>query len=334
MPSAPFLRYLIAGQLRRDYILTPTGEAHLDIPGGGIFYAAAGLAIWESEAGLIARIGEDYPQEWLDQLSEHGFDLRGIERLPELIDLRSFYAYQDFETCRTDSPISHFAHLDIPFPKSLLGYSNQNNLNAYLQYPSLGSSTPEDYLDATAAHLCPLDLQNHTLLPDKLRKGQITTITLDPSAEYMNPLYWDQIINLLQSIDAFLVSEQKVFNLFKGHDIDIWEAAENLTSFGCDVIVIKCQGRGQYLYDHASGQRWIIPAYPAKVVDPTGAGDAFCGGFLAGYRKSYDPLEATLYGNISASHVVEGSGPFYPLNALPGLARARLEHLRGKVRKI
>jgi sugar/nucleoside kinase (ribokinase family) len=69
-------------------------------------------------------------------------------------------------------------------------------------------------------------------------------------------------------------------------------------------------------------------------VDPTGAGDAFCGGFLAGYRRTYDPLEAVLFGNISASLVVEGTGPFYALDALPGLAQARLDALRQSVRKI
>ena len=60
-----------------------------------------------------------------------------------------------------------------------------------------------------------------------------------------------------------------------------------------------------------------------RVVNPTGAGDAFCGGFLAGYRETYDPLEAALCGNISASLVVEGSGPFYALDVWPGLAEAR-----------
>jgi sugar/nucleoside kinase (ribokinase family) len=54
--------------------------------------------------------------------------------------------------------------------------------------------------------------------------------------------------------------------------------------------VIKRGSRGQYLYNGSSRTRWIIPAYPVQMYDPTGAGDAFCGGFLAGYRSSYDPL--------------------------------------------
>ena len=70
------------------------------------------------------------------------------------------------------------------------------------------------------------------------------------------------------------------------------------------------------------------------MVDPNGAGDAFCGGFLAGYRLTYEPLQAALYGNIAASLVVEGNGPFFALDALPGLAGARLEALRQSVRRI
>ena len=60
---------------------------------------------------------------------------------------------------------------------------------------------------------------------------------------------------------------------------------------------------------------------------------AFCGGFLAGYRGSYDPLQAVMTGNISAAMVIEGTHPFYALDALPGLAKARLEALRDTIRK-
>jgi len=77
-----------------------------------------------------------------------------------------------------------------------------------------------------------------------------------------------------------------------------------------------------------------VPAYPSRMADPTGAGDAFCGGFLAGYQKTFDPLQAALYGNVSASLKVEGSGAFYPLDILPGLAEARLSALKELVREV
>jgi sugar/nucleoside kinase (ribokinase family) len=110
--------------------------------------------------------------------------------------------------------------------------------------------------------------------------------------------------------------------------------AEALAKYGCEIIVIKYGERGQLIYDAASRNRWEVPPYPARLVNPIGAGDAFCGGFLAGYRRTYDPVQAALYGNISASLVVEGHSAFYALDVLPGLPEARLESLRNSVRKI
>jgi sugar/nucleoside kinase (ribokinase family) len=88
------------------------------------------------------------------------------------------------------------------------------------------------------------------------------------------------------------------------------------------------------LYDSASRKRWEAPAYPARLADLTGAGDAFCGGFLAGYTETFDPLRAVLYGNVSASLAVEGYGALYALDTLPGLAQARLESLSALVRQV
>ena len=58
--------YLIFGQLTREYLLTATGPARLDVPGGSPLYAAAGFRVWESGLGLVGRVGNDYPHEWPD----------------------------------------------------------------------------------------------------------------------------------------------------------------------------------------------------------------------------------------------------------------------------
>jgi sugar/nucleoside kinase (ribokinase family) len=98
--------------------------------------------------------------------------------------------------------------------------------------------------------------------------------------------------------------------------------------------VIKRGAHGQMLFDGVSKKRWEIPAYPARLEDLTGAGDSFCGGFLAGYQKTFDPLQAVLYGSTSASLTIEGGGAFHALDALPGLAKARLDSLSGLVRQV
>jgi len=334
------LRYVLAGQLKRDYGLVPGGKAHVDVPGGNLLYAAAGFGVWEStnQVGLVARVGEDYPREWLGQFKRRGFDIRGIHVLPEAIDLRSFYVYQDLYTRLTEDPAAHFTRLQQPFPKALLNYSPPRNTydsHSHLTQVSLRQADlPADYLDAAAAHLCPVDFLTHTLLPAVLRQNGFTTVTLDPSAGSMTATFWDDMPALVSGLTAFLPNEAEMRTLFHGRSTDLWEMMETISGYGCEFVVVKRGERGQYLFDRVSRCRWEVSAYPARVADPTGAGDAFCGGFLAGYRKTYDPLQAVLFGSISASLAIEGSGAFYALDALPGLAAARLEALKDGVRKV
>jgi ribokinase len=70
------------------------------------------------------------------------------------------------------------------------------------------------------------------------------------------------------------------------------------------------------------------------VRDVTGAGDAYCGGFMVGLSETGDPVEAALRGAISASITVEGIGATYALGTTPGLAEARLRSLRDSVRRV
>lgn len=326
------LSYIVAGQLRRDFILPITGKPSLDVPGGSLLYAAVGLAVWDKHIGLVARVGEDFPQNWLEECARRGFDRRGIRVLPTSLDLRRFIAFPSDGVRQSDGPVAHFANRGLPFPPELLDYTAPApGLDSRTRLSELSiriGDLPADYLDATCAHLCPLDYLTHSMLPSALRQGHTTTITLDPSPGYMDPTFWDDVPAIVTGLTAFLTSEEKLRNLFQGRSDDLWEMAETIAGYGCELVVIKRGERGQCLYNHANHTRWNIPAYPARVVDPTGAGDAFCGGFLAGYHLTFDPLEAALYGNISASLVIENSGAFYAMDSLPGLAQARLTALR------
>ncbi len=340
--TRPLPRFLIVGQLTRDYVVFPSGESLLDVPGGNVLYAAVGLAVWEPDPppALIARVGEDYPQEWLDSISRRGFDTRGVRVLPEAVDLRRFTAFIDQSGSNPtyDDPVAHFARLGLPFPKSLLGYRNtQNAVDSRTRLSPVSlrqGDIPADYLDASVAHFCPLDYLTHSLLPAVLRQAAFTTVTLDPAPGYMNPTFWDDVPALLTGLTAFLPSEDGLRLLFRGRSDDLWEMAEALAAYGCETIAIKRREGGQLLYDAASHTRWEIPPYPARLVNPLGVGDAFCGGFLAGYRRTYDSLQAVLHGNISASLVIEGHPVLYALDALPGLPDARLDALQQVVRKV
>lgn len=330
--------FIVAGRLQREYLLPPVGQPLLDAPGGSLLYAAGGLAQWEGQAGLLAKVGEDLPRKWLHDLKSRGFDVSGIKILRQNLDLRTFIAYTDIDERTSNNPVTHFARREMTFPKSLLGYQPPPESKEDERVPEPHALTvrdiPKHYLEARAVHICPMDYVTQTGLISAFKSGSVTTATLDPSPGYMLPSFLKDLRFLLKGVMAFLPSEDELRSLFWGKTHDLWEMAEALGEYGSEVIVVKRGGQGQLVYNALSKQRWEIPAYPARRADPTGAGDAFCGGFLAGYHKTYDPLEAALYGGVSASLNVEGSGPFYGQTVLHGLAEARLTALRELVREV
>jgi ribokinase len=166
-----------------------------------------------------------------------------------------------------------------------------------------------------------------------MRELGVKLITLDPSERYMEPAFRKDLPGILTCLDAFLPSEAEAKAFFRPAEMKAPEMAENFGAMGCRFIVIKRGASGQLVWDHAARQRYLIPAYPSRVRDVTGAGDAFCGGFLVGLGQTGDVVEATLRGSVSASLVVEGTGAVFALDALPGIARARLNALRPAVKK-
>lgn len=330
--------FVIAGRLHRDYILPLQGRPLLDAPGGPLLYTAVGMRVWEKHIGLLTRVGEDYPHEWLRTFEKHGLDTRGVKILTEPLDLRNFEAWIDPQTVQRNNPVAHFGRLGLSFPKTLLGYqppaeTDDDRKTARLAAPR-PAEIPHSYLKVRGFHCCPLDYLSTSRLLSAFRESDATFLTLDPFAGYMTSTALEEVRALIHGLTAFLPSEEEVRALFWGRTDDLWKMAEELGSYGCEFIVIKRGSRGQFLYDGVSKKRWEIPAYPARLADPSGAGASFSGGFLAGYQKTYDPLRAVLHGSVSASMTVEGNGAFHALDALPGLAQARIESLVGMVRQI
>lgn len=326
--------FLIFGQITREYLLPPTGQPRLDVAGGSLLYAAAGLRVWESSIGLVGRVGNDYPREWLNHCMSHGFDTSGIRVLSHKLDVREFFTYTDTLEVIRINPVTHFARRGMAFPKSLLGYQLLEERKPDESGSLLITDIPENYLPARAALLCPMHLVTQTQLIAGMKRGDVHTFVLEPASTSMTPTARRELPALLNGVTAFLTSQDELRKLFWGETHDLWKMAEWVSMYGCEYVVIKCGAQGQLLYDVRTKQRWEIPAYPARVADPVGAGHAFNGGFMAGYCKSYDPLDGVLYGNVSASLKLEGSGAFYPLDVMPGLADARLIALRDMVRKV
>ena len=332
MPS----RYLILGGLREDYCITHSDQAFLGVLGGNAAYAAAGAAVWARSVGIVGRVGSNFPAEWLERIRSAGIDTDGIRLLPDHQDTRTFYKYLSLQERVDTNPAAHFLRAGIPLPLGLADYRSstegQDNQDEFGPLAIRPSDLPAGLKATAGAHLAPGDYLTHSVVPTRLRESGVRLITVDPSIRYMQPDFRHKLRILVNGLSAFLPSEAEARSFFQPRPPGLWEMAEEFASFGCPIILVKRGAAGQYLWDSNAKRRWHIPATPARVIDVTGAGDAYCGGFLVGLEQTGDAIEAGLRGNVSASLAVEGHGPLYVLGAAPGLAQARLETLRPAVR--
>jgi sugar/nucleoside kinase (ribokinase family) len=328
----------IAGDLTRDFIIKSEDDYYLDIPGGHALYVAGGMMLWKENAGLLSTVGEDYPQDWITDFEKKGLEISGIQIQPGTRDHRRFYGYLDDNALQTENPISYFEKKHLPFPKALIGYQPQKKTvdSRTATIPSFCriNDIPSAYLDCPSAHLCPMDFQSHMVLPDSLRQGHITTISIHASASYMDPLFLEKIPYLVNHISVFHISETNIRELFRNRTKELWEMAEAIGNGGCELLVIHKTDHSFILYNGENREKWIIPPYPIQINNNIGVEDYFCGGFFAKYRKSFDPVESALYGAVSASFMAQGFGPFYALDAFSGLPEARLDKLREMVHKL
>jgi sugar/nucleoside kinase (ribokinase family) len=136
---------------------------------------------------------------------------------------------------------------------------------------------------------------------------------------------------LLKRIDCLIINDDEARQL-SGRS-NLVKAAADVLAMGMKVVIVK-KGESGSLMCSADGQTFLLPAYPAvEVVDPTGAGDSFAGGFLGHVaqqgRTDFEALKSALaYGTVVASFTIAD----FSLSGLTGTSRseidARLEELR------
>lgn len=335
--ASPPIEYAFVGTLTEDYSLTLSGEARLHEMGGSALYAAVGAHLWSPAIGLVARVGENYSSDWLKTLAAKGFDLQGVPIIPGAPDLRNFYAYLSADERVETDPAAHFARVGQSLPPELADYTPNPVPESHTQFSPLAarpSDVPESYLHIEGFHLAPSEFAVHHTFPATLRRYDVHYVTCDPGSRYMQPAFAEDVKLIVHRLDAFLPSESETRAFFRDQIEDLWQAAEAFGAMGAKIVVIKLGARGQYVYETDSKRKWHVPAYPAKVRDLTGAGDAYCGGFLVGLAQTHDPVEAARRGAVSASFVIEGNSALYALQSMPGLVTARLESLRDSVRQI
>jgi hypothetical protein len=332
------IKAFITGDIQRETIINLAGNIYLDIPGGSLIYSSSAYHFWSEGPGLVARISENIPAAYLLQFENIGMNMKGIQKVNSAFESRSFYAMLDEDKYDTENPVGHFGRLNQPFPKHLLGYSGLPFQKEKQSQPSPKTLFPEDipnsYLSASIALLGPVDYLSLNMLAPHVRNNSIKTLIIKPSSGTMNPSFWYNFPALVRGCTGLICSKKSALNLFLGKSENLWEIAETMATYGLEFVILTCGVHGQLVYDQLNHSRWQIPAYPIKVIDCVHASDTFAGGFLAGFQKSFDPIKATFFGNVACSLKLEGSGSFYLLNALPELAKARLEIIKEKAIKV
>jgi sugar/nucleoside kinase (ribokinase family) len=178
--------------------------------------------------------------------------------------------------------------------------------------PPISMSDVPNSLQAKIIHTAPIANELSEDLVTKLRKSA-SILSLDPqgfvrsfdSKGDMRLKSWRQK-SVLGLVDVYKSSQDEIKAVTGTSDVLL--AAKKIRDYGVKMVIITRGMRGSTLFfDDAF---YDVPAcQPREVLDPTGAGDAFIGAFLAEYIRGKEPLWCACVGSASASFVVEGIGP-------------------------
>ncbi len=261
--------------------------------GGSAIYAAVGAHLWGLRTGVIALHGTGLPDGWQDLLHALDLDLQGLVTVPLPASVSEFFYRPDgSRTERTWSPEGR----DLPRP-----YLPADTGESIRHLSLTPSHIPDRYKQARGAHLAPLRYPAQRSLVEAL--SHIGILTLDPYPHVMAECSESELQALLHPLTAFLPSEEEVAARFP--DLSLNRALDVFSRLGAGTIVVKRGQAGCLLYDTNSNRRYSVPSVPVVAKDPTGAGDAFCGGFLAGMIQEGDAVHAAICGSVAASSIVE-----------------------------
>lgn len=289
--------YTIGNFTIDDIVLWPGGQTWMGQPGGNVLFSALGARIWLAEVGIVARLGRDYPPARLTEIEARGISL-GLHE----VDFPTLHDWTLYEANGARQFINHLNS----------GTNEQATIRPDEIHP--------EYLSGRAYHIASMPTPQQAALVAKLKQpGRL--ISLDPHENWIVGRE-AAIEAMLAEVDFFLPSEVEAVKLFGSDNPEA--AARAFAQYGPEVVVIKLGAEGSLVYHAPSNKAIRVPIYPAQVRDPTGAGDAYCGGFLAGYLLTNNPVSAAQYGTVSASYVVEAIGALATPRPSPEQARARL----------
>lgn len=306
-----------AGGIILDCTVSAGGAVALEVLGGNAAYAAVGARIGGLRPGIVATIPAAYPEAPLEALAAGGISLGGLARVEAPLPLPEWFLYEPdgSRIDRLHAPAARFRARGFGLPLSaadraawlaeLRRGEEAGRGFAAFRRANPPPAIPCAWRGAPGLHLAPDRPDAQLRLARQARAAGTRVITLDPGPHALagGP---DAIAPLLAACDAFLPSERELRQMLPG--LTAVDALSVLAVRTRALLAVKQGPRGVLLWDRASVRAVRIPALAVPAPDPTGAGDAFCGGVLAGLVSDEAPAAAVRRGIVSASFAVCCSG--------------------------
>ncbi|MFA6260576.1 MAG: PfkB family carbohydrate kinase [Bacteroidia bacterium] len=274
---------LVIGSVAFDAIETPFGKTD-KIVGGAASYISLASSYFTSHTNLVAVVGEDFPQSFIDTLNRKGVNTEGLQiKKGE----KSFFWSGKY-------------HTDMNSRDTLV-----TELNVLGDFDPI---IPESYQHCDFLMLGNLSPQVQLLVTERLVKRP-KLVVLDTMNFWME-IAMDDLKKVLKKIDVLTINDEEARQL--SGEYSLAKAAIKIQEMGPRYLIIKKGENGALLF-HGK-EVFFAPALPLEdVFDPTGAGDTFAGGFI-GYLAKTDDISfenmknAIIYGSAMASFCVEKFG--------------------------
>jgi cytidine kinase len=284
----------VFGTIALDTTRTPFA-IQSKILGGAATFASLSSSFF-TQTSIIGIVGSDFPAEYRKILDKR-MDTRGIVRND---NGRCFHYESTF-----DYDLSHRT-------------TNKTELNVIADF---NPAPPSEYIDTDYLYLANNDpVQNMKLL----EHFSNPKLTVCDTIEYWILYRRDEVIKMMRQVNGVIINQEEARLLCKEHNLI--KCAKYIMSLGPEFTVIKKGENGALLF--FEDLIFPAPAYPLDVVvDPTGAGDSFAGGFMGHIaqqkKKTTNVMkEAVIYGNVMGAFAVQDFG----VSALLSLSKSDIQN--------
>ncbi len=275
---------IAVGTVAFDAIETPFGKAD-KVVGGAATYITLAASYFVKQSYLISVIGGDFPKEVLKSLKDRGIDQQGLE---VKTDEKSFFWSGKY-------------HYDLNSRDTLA-----TELNVLADFKPV---VPEVARNTKFLMLGNLDPTVQISVLDQMDERP-KLVVLDTMNFWMD-VAMEQLAKVIARVDVLTINDEEARQLTKEHSLV--KAAQQILEMGPKYLIIKKGEHGALLFDKE--QVFFAPALPLEeVVDPTGAGDTFAGGFIGYLARtgniSFENMKrAVIIGSAMASFACEAFGP-------------------------